>query len=161
MCGLGNRKNDAFGEVLARDGVEAYPGSVELVERLLERGVRVAIVSSSANAPDVLRAAGLLERFETVVDGRVAKEQGLPGKPEPDTYLYAGRLPGDRPASARSSSRTRSPVSRPGAAGDFGLVIGVDRGAGADALRENGADLVVADLAELVPGLLDEREVTA
>ncbi len=159
VCGLGNRKNDAFGEVLAREGVKAYPGSVELLERLLERGVRVAIVSSSANAPDVLRAAGLLDRFETVVDGRVAKEQGLPGKPEPDTYLYAGRLLETEPARAVVVEDAISGV-RAGAAGDFGLVIGVDRGAGVAALTENGADLVVADLAELVPGLLAEREVT-
>ena len=73
VCGLGNRKNQAFSEVLEADGVEAYPGSVALVDRLREMGRRVAIVSSSANAPDVLRAAGIIDKFETVVDGAVAR----------------------------------------------------------------------------------------
>ena len=89
VCGLGNRKNDLFGEVLARDGVEAYPGSLRLLDALEERGTRMAIVSSSANAPDVLRAAGILDRFDTVVDGSVAKKRELPGKPRPDTYEFA------------------------------------------------------------------------
>ena len=78
VCGLGNRKNDLFGTVLSRDGVEAYPGSVRLLDALDDRGTKMAVVSSSANAPDVLRAAGLLDRFVTVVDGSVAKEQKLP-----------------------------------------------------------------------------------
>ena len=114
VCGLGNRKNDAFGEVLARDGVEAYPGSVELVEALLERGVRVAIVSSSANAPDVLRAAGLLDRFETVVDGRVAKRAGAARQAEARHLPLRRPAPGDRPR-ARGRRRGRD-LRRPGRA---------------------------------------------
>lgn len=151
VCGLGNRKNAMFGEVLARDGVKPYPGSVRLLDVLDERGTRMAIVSSSANAPDVLRAAGLLDRFETVVDGAVAKENQLPGKPEPDTYAYAADTLG---VPHRRSIVVEDAVSgvQAGAAGDFGYVVGVDRGAGADTLRENGADVVVADLAELVDG---------
>jgi beta-phosphoglucomutase family hydrolase len=160
VCGLGNRKNNAFGEVLARDGVEPYPGSVELVRRLHERDVRVAIVSSSANAPDVLRAAGILDQFETVVDGAVARDRKLPGKPRPDTYLYAAQLLDTAPARAVVVEDALSGVQA-GAAGSFGLVVGVDRGAGEAALRDGGADVVVSDLAELVPGLVARREVTA
>jgi beta-phosphoglucomutase family hydrolase len=152
VCGLGNRKNLMFNEVLAADGVEPYPGSVLLVDRLLERDVRVAIVSSSANAPDVLRAAGIEERFEVVVDGRVARDQHLPGKPRPDTYLYAGALLGAPPERAVVVEDALSGVAA-GAAGGFGLVIGVDRGAGAEALRASGAHLVVRDLSELVAGV--------
>jgi beta-phosphoglucomutase family hydrolase len=160
VCGLGNRKNQAFAEVLAREGVEPYPGSTELVSRLLERGVRVAIVSSSANAPDVLRAAGVLEQFEAVVDGAVARDRELPGKPRPDTYVHAAELLDTAPARAVVVEDALSGVQA-GAAGDFGLVVGVDRGAGRDALLDNGADVVVSDLAELVPGLLARREVRA
>ena len=151
VCGLGNRKNAMFGEVLARDGVKPYPGSVQLLDALDERGTRMAIVSSSANAPDVLRAAGLLDRFETVVDGAVAKEQGLPGKPRPDTYAYAADTLG---VPHRRSVVVEDAVSgvQAGAAGDFAYVVGVDRGAGAETLRDNGADVVVSDLAELVDG---------
>jgi beta-phosphoglucomutase family hydrolase len=152
VCGLGNRKNLLFGEVLARDGVQAYPGSVALLDALDARGTRMAIVSSSANAPDVLRAAGLLERFETVVDGAVAKARGLPGKPRPDTYQHAADVLG---VPHRRSVVVEDAVSgvQAGAAGDFAHVVGVDRGAGADTLLAHGADVVVTDLAELVDGV--------
>lgn len=152
VCGLGNRKNALFGTVLARDGVRAYPGSVQLLDALDARGVRKAIVSSSANAPDVLRAAGLLERFETVVDGAVAKQRGLPGKPRPDTYEFAADTLG---VPHQRSVVVEDAVSgvQAGAAGDFAAVVGVDRGAGAPTLLANGATLVVDDLAELVPSV--------
>ncbi len=152
VCGLGNRKNVLFGEVLARDGVEAYPGSVELLDALDARGIKMAIVSSSANAPDVLRAAGLADRFETVVDGAVAKQRGLPGKPRPDTYEYAADTLGVPHERAVVVEDAVSGVQA-GAAGSFGLVVGVDRGAGADTLLAQGAGVVVADLAELVAGV--------
>ncbi len=148
--GLGDRKNDAFNEVLDRDGVVAYPGSVGLLDHLRELGTPLAVVSSSANAPAVLDAAGLSERFATVVDGRVARDLGLPGKPAPDTFLHAARILG---ATAATSVVLEDAVSgvRAGRAGHFGLVVGVDRGAGAETLRQAGADLVVADLALTLP----------
>ena len=150
VCGLGNRKNALFGTVLARDGVAAYPGSVQLLDALDERGTRMAIVSSSANAPDVLRAAGLLDRFETVVDGAVAKQRRLPGKPRPDTYEYAADVLGVSHPRAVVVEDALSGVQA-GAAGDFAFVVGVDRGAGRDTLLAHGADVVVGDLAELLP----------
>jgi HAD superfamily hydrolase (TIGR01509 family) len=158
VCGLGNRKNALFGEVLARDGVRAYPGSLELLDALDARGTRMAIVSSSANAPDVLMAAGLLERFETVVDGAVAREHRLPGKPRPDTYEFAADTLGVPHARAAVVEDAVSGVQA-GAAGDFAVVIGVDRGAGADTLLSHGADVVVEDLAELVDGVQSPAEV--
>ena len=147
--GLGNRKNDAFNEVLARDGVTAYPGSVVLLDHLRDLGIPLAVVSSSANAPSVLESAGLADRFRTVVDGRVAKELGLAGKPAPDTFLHAAEVLG---ATAVRSVVLEDAVSgvRAGHAGDFGLVVGVDRGAGHEALAGAGADVVVSDLAETV-----------
>ena len=148
--GLGNRKNDAFNAVLARDGVDAYPGSVALLDHLRDLGLPLAVVSSSANAPAVLEAAGLADRFVTVVDGRVADAEGLPGKPAPDTFLHAAAALGVRAEQAVVLEDAVSGV-RAGVAGGFALVVGVDRGAG-DALRDAGATLVVADLAELVPG---------
>ena len=148
--GLGNRKNDAFNEVLARDGVSPYPGSLALLDHLRDLELPLAVVSSSANAPAVLAAAGIADRFETVVDGRVADAAGLPGKPAPDTFLHAAS---ELDVTADEAVVLEDAVSgvRAGAAGRFGLVIGVDRGAG-DALRDAGATLVVSDLAELVPG---------
>jgi beta-phosphoglucomutase family hydrolase len=151
VCGLGNRKNDAFNAVLARDGVEAYPGSLVLVDHLSGLGIPLGVVSSSVNAPAVLEAAGIAGRFRTVVGGAVAADLGLPGKPAPDTFLHAAEALG---APAASTVVLEDAVSgvRAAAAGGFGLVIGVDRGAGSSALEAAGAHLVVSDLAELVPG---------
>jgi beta-phosphoglucomutase family hydrolase len=150
VCGLGNRKNEFFSAVLRDEGVLPFPGSVALLDFLAERGTKVAVVSSSRNAPPVLEAAGIADRFEVVVDGNVAAREHLPGKPAPDTFAYA--------ATQLGATRERSVVFEDalsgvaaGRNGQFGLVVGVDRGAGADRLRESGADVVVADLAELVP----------
>ena len=150
VCGLGNRKNDFFAAALAADGVQAYPGSLALLDHLAGLGTKVAVVSSSRNAPAVLDAAHLADRFEVVVDGNVAAHAGLPGKPAPDTFLEAASRLGVEPARAVVLEDAVSGV-RAGHAGRFGQVVGVDRGVGADKLSEGGADLVVTDLAELVP----------
>jgi HAD superfamily hydrolase (TIGR01509 family) len=150
VCGLGNRKNEAFNQVLASEGVAPYPGSVAFVEAVLTNGCQVAVVSSSQNAPRVLQAAGLSARFAIVMDGRRAAEAGLPGKPDPDTYLRAADLLGLRPADCAVVEDADSGI-RAGIAGGFGLVVGVDRGVGHAALLDLGADTVVDDLNELVP----------
>ena len=150
VCGLGNRKNLYFAKVLDEEGVEAYPGSVRLLDLLEARGMPMAIVSSSRNAPAVLQAAGMDHYFTTVVHGGVAAELHLAGKPAPDTFLEAARRLDAAPDRAVVFEDAISGVQA-GAAGGFALVIGVDRGAGPDALTDAGADLVVADLAELVP----------
>lgn len=149
ICGLGNAKNAAFAAILREDGVTAYPGSIELIDHLESVGAAMAIVSSSRNTMDVLSAAGLAPRFKVVVDGNEATRRGLLGKPSPETYLYAAtRLA--IPPSACVVVEDAIPGVAAGAAGDFGLVVGVDRGAGATELTEAGADIVVSDLAELV-----------
>ncbi len=149
VCGLGNRKNATFGQVLREEGVAPYPGSLTLITQLRERGMPMAIVSSSKNAPDVLDAAGVTEFFAVVVHGGVAAERALKGKPAPDTYEAAADDLGVPHASAVVLEDATSGVAA-GAAGSFGLVIGVDRGVGHDALTKAGADVVVDDLAELV-----------
>ncbi len=149
VCGLGNRKNEMFESILATEGVEAYPGSRALVELLAERGLKQAVVSSSRNAPDVLTAAELIGYFDTIVDGVVASERLLAGKPAPDTFLYAADLVGVQPARCVVVEDALSGVQA-GRAGRFGLVIGVDRGVGGDQLLEHGATMVVADLEELL-----------
>ena len=149
VCGLGNRKNDFFAAALAAEGVEPYAGSVALLDHLEALGTKVAVVSSSRNAPAVLEAAGLADRFEVVVDGQVAAEAGLPGKPAPDTYLEGARRLGVDPDRTVVFEDAVSGV-RSGHDGGFGLVVGVDRGAGVEVLTDAGADRVVSDLAELV-----------
>jgi HAD superfamily hydrolase (TIGR01509 family) len=150
VCGLGNRKNTFFEQVLANEGVEAFRGSVALVEALKARGTAMAVVSSSRNATKVLRAAGIIGFFPIIVDGIVAADEGLAGKPQPDTYLDAARKLGVSKERAVVFEDAVSGV-RSGHAGGFGLVVGVDRGVGVEVLRANGADVVVQDLQELLP----------
>lgn len=151
VCGLGNRKNDYFEKVLTAEGVVPYPGSVRLIESLHAQGLPMAVVSSSRNAPAVLAAAGLSDYFRLIVHGGVAAELGLPGKPAPDTFSHAARRLGATNATSVVLEDAISGVAA-GRAGDFGLVVGVDRGAGAKALKDAGADIVVGDLAELLDG---------
>ncbi|WP_022906431.1 HAD family hydrolase [Curtobacterium sp. B18] len=152
VCGLGNRKNAEFTAELTEHGVEPYPGSLRFLVTAIDAGLSVAVVSSSANAVQVLRTAGILERFPVIVDGVVAREDGLAGKPAPDTYLDAASRFGLTAAECVVVEDATSGVEA-GRNGAFGLVIGVDRGAGADALLEHGADVVVTDLDELVDEL--------
>jgi beta-phosphoglucomutase family hydrolase len=149
VCGIGNRKNDLVLELIERDGVEAYEGSVRFVEAARDAGLRRAVVSSSANCQDVLRAAGIEELFEERIDGKVADEQHLKGKPAPDTYLAGAKALGVEAAAAAVFEDAVSGVEA-GRAGSFGHVVGVDRVHHADALRAHGADVVVSDLAELI-----------
>ncbi len=145
VCGLGNRKNEVFNAVLARDGIAPYPGTLTLMDHLDGIEMPMAIVSSSKNARTVLTAAGLLDRFPVIMDGVVAAREGIPGKPAPDTFVAAAAALGATPGSAVVIEDAVSGVAA-GRAGGFGLTIGVDRGAGADVLREAGADVVVEDL---------------
>jgi beta-phosphoglucomutase family hydrolase len=147
--GLGNRKNELVQALIERDGVQSYDGSVRYVAAAREAGLRRAVVSSSSNCRDVLQAAGMLELFEEIVDGVVATELGLRGKPAPDTFLEGARRLGAEPAQAGVFEDALAGVES-GRAGGFGFVVGVDRVGQADALREHGATVVVSDLAELL-----------
>jgi HAD superfamily hydrolase (TIGR01509 family) len=144
---LGNRKNDMFNAVLARDGIAPYPGSLAVLAVLDHRSTPQAIVSSSKNARTVLAAAGLSDRFPVVVDGLTATEEGLTGKPDPAMFLHAAARLGVEPATSVVVEDASSGVAA-GAAGGFGLVLGIDRGGNAEALSAAGAHLVVSDLGD-------------
>ena len=149
VCAMGNRKNALFNEILERDGIAAYPGSQATLDALAATDVPSAIVSSSKNAVPVLDAASLGDRFEVIVDGVVAADLGLNGKPAPDGYLLGAKRLGIDPSRTVVVEDATSGVAA-GRAGDFAVVIGVDRGAGAEALLDNGATFVVDDLDELL-----------
>lgn len=152
VCGLGNRKNRVFEDLLVRCGSIAYPETVEILEWLRAEGIELAVVSSSRNALAVLEAIGVVDAFAAVVDGLVAEGRGLAGKPDPATFCFAAESLGVTPDRAVVVEDATFGVAA-GRAGGFRMVIGVDRGAGADALLSAGADLVVESLAEL-KGLL-------
>jgi beta-phosphoglucomutase family hydrolase len=147
--GLSNHKNVIVLRRIRQDGVAAYPGSVRYVHAVRDAGLRRAVVSSSANARDVLVAAGIEDLFEARIDGIVAQREHLRGKPEPDTFLAGARALGIEPGQGAVFEDALAGVAA-GRAGHFGHVVGVDRAGQADALRKHGADVVVGDLAELL-----------
>ena len=148
---LGTRKNDRVLELIRAQGVDPYEGSVRFAEQAREQGLGRAVVSSSTNCQDVLVAAGIDHLFEARVDGVVAEREGLRGKPAPDTFLHGAKLLRAEPREAAVFEDAQAGVEA-GRAGDFGLVVGVDRTGQREALERKGADIVVDDLAELVDG---------
>jgi beta-phosphoglucomutase family hydrolase len=152
VCGLGNRKNQAFLQTVAESGIDAYRSTLDLIDRLRARGVGVALITSSRNAIPVLEAADVDSGiFNHVVDGTEAARLGLPGKPDPAIFLEAASRLG---AGAEDCVVVEDAVSgvSAGRAGDFGGIIGVDRGANREALETAGADVVVEDLGEVTLG---------
>jgi len=147
--GLGNRKNEIVLKMIHDQGVEPYEGSVRYVNAAREAGLPRAVVSSSANAHEVLKAAGYEGMFDAVVDGVVLERDHLAGKPAPDSFLAGARALGAEPAAAAVYEDALAGVQA-GRSGKFGFVVGVDRVGQADALREHGADVVVKDLSELL-----------
>jgi beta-phosphoglucomutase family hydrolase len=149
VSGLGNRKDVLVKQAIAAGRVESFAGSVRWVRQLREQSFRLAVVSSSRNCAPVLQAAGIADLFEVRVDGETLVQESLAGKPAPDSFLHAAKLLATTPARSVVVEDAIAGVEA-GRAGDFGLVIGVDREGHADLLRSHGADLVVSDLGELV-----------
>ncbi|MER5505404.1 beta-phosphoglucomutase family hydrolase [Streptomyces sp. NPDC002766] len=146
--GVGNRKNVLLLERIRTQGVEAYDGTLRYIEAARKLGLRTAIVSSSANTLDVLRSIDAERLFDVRIDGVVAAERGLPGKPRPDTFLAAARDLGVEPKRAAVFEDALAGMDA-GRSGHFGYVVGVDRVGQTEALYKHGADVVVKDLAEL------------
>jgi beta-phosphoglucomutase family hydrolase len=147
--GLATRKNELVHEKIRTVGVDVYPGSVRYLHAVRDAGLTTAVVSSSANAELVLQVAGLADLIDHRVDGVVAKQRHLPGKPAPDTFLAAAADLGVPKEQAVVFEDALAGVES-GRAGGFGFVVGVDRLGQAEALRRHGADVVVSDLAELL-----------
>ena len=155
VWGVANRKQLLVEEEMARTGIEVFPGSVAWVRELRYLGLKTAVVSSSQNTGAVLSRAGITNLFDAQVDGDTALKLGLPGKPAPDTFLEGARRLGVSPARAVVVEDALAGVEA-GRAGDFGLVIGVDRDGNAADLAAHGATLVVADLSELLASPAEE-----
>jgi beta-phosphoglucomutase family hydrolase len=149
--GLGTRKNNLVHAKIARDGVTVYPGSVRYLEAVKAAGLRIAVVSSSANTEEVLRVTGLERFVEVRIDAQAAISRDLKGKPAPDTFLAGAALLGVGADQAVVFEDAIVGVEA-GQAGAFALVVGIDRVGQAQALSNHGADIVVTDLAELIEG---------
>ncbi|MER6718028.1 beta-phosphoglucomutase family hydrolase [Streptomyces halstedii] len=146
--GVGNRKNELLLEKIRTDGVEPYEGTLRYIDAVRAAGLATAIVSSSANTRDVLHSIDAERLFDARIDGVVARERKLPGKPHPDTFLAAARDLGVEPSRAAVFEDALAGMDA-GRSGHFGFVVGVDRVGQTDALYAHGADRVVKDLAEL------------
>jgi trehalose 6-phosphate phosphatase len=148
ICALGNLKNKLFNELVEREGVEIYQDAVEKLREWKGLGIKTAIVSSSKNCLNIIRVAGIEDLFDTRVDGLVSAEIGLKGKPDPDIFVEAARRLKVRPENSVVFEDAESGVQA-GQKGYFGLVVGVNRFSNADALLENGADIIVKNFSEL------------
>ncbi len=148
VCAMGNDKDTYFLAHIREKGVVSFESTLRLIRDLRAKGVKIGLVSASRNAEEVLSAVGVLDLFDERVDRVVAAELDLRGKPDPATFLEAARRLGVEPARAAVVEDALSGVAA-GRAGNFGLVVGVARHGQVDALRDAGADVVVADLAEL------------
>jgi alpha,alpha-trehalase len=159
ICGVGNRKNELYNNLIDSQGVDVFETTVNLIEDLRNRGTRVGLMSSSKNTAQILRRTKLEYLFEARVDGVVAEETGLRGKPHPDSYLRTAELLG---VSANESLVVEDAVSgvEAGRRGGFGLVIGVDREGNSEELWRAGADIVVSDMGELTVNDIDEQFAT-
>lgn len=146
---LSERKNELVLRRIQEGGVEAYPGSLRFLRAVKAAGLPTAVVSSSANCAQVVKSVGIEDMLDVRVDGVVAEQEHLAGKPAPDTYLAAARKLNVEPKNAAVFEDALAGVAS-GKAGGFGYVVGVDRVGQADELREHGADVVVQDLAELL-----------
>jgi beta-phosphoglucomutase family hydrolase len=155
ICGLGNRKNDAFNQVLAEEGVRVYPSTVSFMMELRQAGIKIGVASSSRNCEAVLKKAGLLDMVETRVDGVVSADLGLNGKPEPDIFLTACKNLGSIPSQAVVVEDATSGVAA-GKKGNFGLVIGIARENNERELLINGADIVCKDMESITLGSVKE-----
>jgi beta-phosphoglucomutase family hydrolase len=147
--GVGNRKNALLMRIISERGVDAFAGSVRYLRAVRTAGLAIGVVTSSANGETVLENAGLSEYVDVRIDGVVIRRDGLRGKPAPDSFLAAAEALGTEPANAAVFEDALSGVQA-GRDGGFGYVVGVNRAGQADALREQGADIVVDDLAELL-----------
>ncbi len=147
--GLSNRKNELVLAKLAAGGVQVYEGTVTYIRSARDQGISTAIVSSSANTQQILDSAGLMGLFDVQMDGVIATDRGLRGKPAPDTFLAAAGELHVSPDRAAVFEDALAGVEA-GRAGHFALVVGVDRVGQAEELRKHGADIVVRDLAELL-----------
>ncbi len=149
LYGLSNRKNALVLAKIAAGGVQVYEGTITYIRTVKAGGISTAIVSASANTQLVLDSAGIAGLFDVRMDGVVAKQRGLRGKPAPDTYLAAADMLHVTAKQAAVFEDAQAGVAA-GRAGGFALVVGVDRVGQAAELRAHGADIVVKDVAELL-----------
>ncbi|MBU1997506.1 MAG: beta-phosphoglucomutase family hydrolase [Candidatus Omnitrophica bacterium] len=155
VCGLGNKKNIKFREVLKKEGVNSYKAAVNLIRELKDKGVKIGVASSSKNCQFVLKSAGIEDLFETRVDGVVSVELGLKGKPQGDIFIQAVNNLGSDPSKAIVFEDAVSGVQA-GRNGGFNLVVGIAREENEEELKKNGADIVIKSFEGVTADVLEQ-----
>lgn len=159
VCGLGNRKNEYFQALLAKEGPRVDPKNIAQLRTWRGRGIKLALITSSRNGRKVLAAARLTDLFDVIVDGNDAAQAGLAGKPRPDLFLQAARRLSVAPEEAVVIEDALAGVQA-GRAGNFGCVVGFSGDpTQAEALKRTGADRVIASFQELDSLLSSEAKV--
>ncbi|WP_051581776.1 HAD-IA family hydrolase [Pseudonocardia acaciae] len=116
------------------DGPRVLPGAAALTRRLKRSGIALGLVTGARDTATLLRAEGLDQTFDAVVD-RAAF---------PEAARRLGVAP-ERTAVVEDSAAGIAEARRLG----FGLVVGIDRVTARDDLESAGADFVLSDVAEL------------
>lgn len=148
VCGIGNKKNEIFNQILLDEGAYVFKSSLDLIHSLLENDIKVGVASSSKNCIPILKRAGIDNLFEVFIDGVASVERKLKGKPSPDIFITACNDMGVSIDRSVVIEDANSGVAA-GKAGNFGLVVGIARHNNQTELKVNGADIVVKDLAEI------------
>jgi trehalose 6-phosphate phosphatase len=148
IYGLGRRKNNIFHEILSRKGVIVYDDTAETLKEWKQKGLKLAVITSSKNGRYIMEKTGLLNLFEVMVDGIRSEELGLKGKPEPDIFLQACE---ELNVDINQAVIIEDAVAgvEAGSKGKFGLVVGVARNGSENDLKKAGADIVVKKLTEI------------
>ena len=82
-------------EIIARESPILKPGVLELLAYLEDKGIRLAVASSTntQTTKEHLAASGIADRFEVIIGG----DQIVNGKPHPDIFLKAAEALGEAP----------------------------------------------------------------
>lgn len=132
-----------------------FGATVDLARKLQGVDVAAAAYSSSPKCRQALKAAGIDDLFGVCIAG-TAGERGTVATPYPAVLLEATRRLGVRPQRCVVVENSHAGVAA-GRGGGFALVIGIDPTGSADDLARNGADVVVADLADVAVRTGDKR----
>lgn len=91
---MATRKNEIYRELLKNlTPDDILPGVSDLLAGLRGRGIKMAIGSSSKNAQPILKAIGLDDAFDVIVDGTHISNS----KPDPEVFSKAGEQLGLAP----------------------------------------------------------------
>ncbi len=83
------RKNEYYVELIrALTPADILPGAMAVLTNLKEKGIKIAVGSSSRNTPVIMKQIGLAGLFDAVADGNMITRS----KPDPEVFLLAAKL---------------------------------------------------------------------